>query len=72
MDPPDPAKPLASPVFLSGGRGKRRFLQGRAGRLQKRKKRKGKQRSNNGTLTAGHRARRLNPENYLGIYQIQI
>jgi hypothetical protein len=71
-DPSDPAKPLASPVFLNGGRGKRRFLKGRAGRLRKRKKRKGKQRSYNRTLAACHRARRLNPENYLGIFQIQI
>jgi hypothetical protein len=47
-------------------------LKGRAGRLQKKKDRKGKQRSNNRALEASHRARRLNPENYLGIYQIQI
>jgi hypothetical protein len=38
------------------------------GRLQKKKKRKGKQRLNNGTFTTFHQARRLNPENYLGIY----
>jgi len=67
-DPLDPAKPLAFPVFLSGGRGKRRFLKGGAGGLQKKKKRKGKQRSKNRTLAAFIRARRLNPENYLGIY----
>jgi hypothetical protein len=67
-DPLDPEKPIAFPVFLSGGRGKRRFLKGGAGRLQKKKKRKGKQRSNNRTLAAFNRARRLNPENYLGIY----
>jgi hypothetical protein len=47
---------------------KRRFLKGGGGGLQKKKKRKGKQRSNNGTLAAFQRARRLNPENYLGIY----
>jgi hypothetical protein len=62
-DPPDPAKPLASPVFGSGERGKRRFLKGEAGRLQKKKKRIGKQRSNNETLGAFNRARRPNPEN---------
>jgi hypothetical protein len=39
-----------------------------AGRIQKRKKRKGKQRLNNEPLEAFKGARGLNPENYLGIY----
>jgi hypothetical protein len=43
-------------------------LKGGAGRLQKRKKRKGKQSLNNGPDEAFKGARRLNPENYLGIY----
>jgi hypothetical protein len=68
MDPPNPAKPLAFPVFFIGGRGKRRFLKGGGGRLQKWKKRKGKQSLNNGPDETFKGAGRLNPENYLGIY----
>jgi hypothetical protein len=43
MDPLDPAKPLAFQIFLIGRKGERGFLKGGAGRLKKKKKRKGKQ-----------------------------